>query len=76
MARPEGFEPPTPRFVVWCSIQLSYGRRLKRRRMRREIPAARDSYRLCSNLARLDCARSRKLHADFHARGTKLVTAW
>src|SRR5580700_8363818 len=26
MARPEGFEPPTPRFVVWCSIQLSYGR--------------------------------------------------
>ena len=19
-----GFEPPTPRFVVWCSIQLSY----------------------------------------------------
>jgi hypothetical protein len=26
LARPEGFEPPTPRFVVWCSIQLSYGR--------------------------------------------------
>ena len=26
MARPEGFEPPTPKFVVWCSIQLSYGR--------------------------------------------------
>jgi hypothetical protein len=26
MARPEGFEPPTPRSVVWCSIQLSYGR--------------------------------------------------
>ena len=21
------FEPLTPRFVVWCSIQLSYGRR-------------------------------------------------
>src|SRR5262249_45711405 len=20
LARPEGFEPPTPRFVVWCSI--------------------------------------------------------
>ena len=19
-------EPPTPKFVVWCSIQLSYGR--------------------------------------------------
>jgi site-specific DNA recombinase len=29
MARPKGFEPLTPRFVVWCSIQLSYGR-LKR----------------------------------------------
>ena len=26
LARPEGFEPPTPKFVVWCSIQLSYGR--------------------------------------------------
>ena len=29
VARPEGFEPPTPRFVVWCSIQLSYGRGLE-----------------------------------------------
>ena len=26
MARSGGFEPPTPRFVVWCSIQLSYER--------------------------------------------------
>ena len=26
MARSEGFEPPTPRFEVWCSIQLSYER--------------------------------------------------
>jgi hypothetical protein len=26
LARPEGVEPPTPRFEVWCSIQLSYGR--------------------------------------------------
>jgi hypothetical protein len=26
MARPERFELPAPRFVVWCSIQLSYGR--------------------------------------------------
>ena len=26
LARPERFERPTPKFVVWCSIQLSYGR--------------------------------------------------
>ena len=26
MARPTRFELLTPRFVVWCSIQLSYGR--------------------------------------------------
>ncbi len=25
LAYPEGFEPPTPRFEAWCSIQLSYG---------------------------------------------------
>ena len=31
MARSGGFEPPTPRFVVWCSIQLSYERALARR---------------------------------------------
>jgi hypothetical protein len=27
LARPKRFELLTPRFVVWCSIQLSYGRR-------------------------------------------------
>src|SRR5262249_38216211 len=27
LARSEGFEPPPPRFEVWCSIQLSYERR-------------------------------------------------
>jgi hypothetical protein len=26
VARPERFERPTPKFVAWCSIQLSYGR--------------------------------------------------
>jgi hypothetical protein len=30
VARPERFERPTPRFVVWCSIQLSYGRVFRR----------------------------------------------
>jgi hypothetical protein len=29
VARPKGFEPLTPRFVVWCSIQLSYGRAMR-----------------------------------------------
>jgi hypothetical protein len=29
LARPRGVEPLTPRSVVWCSIQLSYGRVLK-----------------------------------------------
>jgi hypothetical protein len=27
MARPERFELPTTKFVAWCSIQLSYGRK-------------------------------------------------
>jgi hypothetical protein len=53
MARPEGFEPPTPRFVVWCSIQLSYGRWSQCRGKRLGIPEVRDSYRLHSDLARL-----------------------
>lgn len=29
MARSGRFELPTPRFVVWCSIQLSYERMAK-----------------------------------------------
>jgi len=29
LARREGFEPPTPRFEAWCSIQLSYRRGTK-----------------------------------------------
>ncbi len=28
MARRKGFEPLTPKFEVWCSIQLSYRRLL------------------------------------------------
>src|ERR1700678_3206555 len=51
LARPERFELPTPRFVVWCSIQLSYGRRPERREARRSgiaigsVPAWQDSAR-------------------------------
>src|SRR5262249_5028601 len=33
MAHRAGFEPTTPRFVVWCSIQLSY-RCLRLKRLR------------------------------------------
>ena len=31
VARRKGFEPLTPRFEVWCSIQLSYERKFKAR---------------------------------------------
>ncbi len=36
VARRKGFEPLTPRFEVWCSIQLSY----RRRASRSAIPSA------------------------------------
>ena len=42
------FELPTPRFVVWCSIQLSYGRLGRQRRRRRAAKASRASNRFCS----------------------------
>src|SRR5881275_2037526 len=49
MARPKRFELLTPRFVVWCSIQLSYGRmpEAAKRANRQGI-----SYRLGLGLAR------------------------
>jgi hypothetical protein len=37
VARPEGFEPPTPRSVVWCSVQLSYGRSIRWWRRERDL---------------------------------------
>src|SRR5689334_984063 len=58
LARSEGFEPPTPRFEVWCSIQLSYERRAFYYRSRRLISTcasrnhqAPDHDRLSSELA-------------------------
>src|SRR5262245_47452826 len=33
LARPRGVEPLTPRSVVWCSIQLSYGRMAQKRNL-------------------------------------------
>ena len=61
MARPKRFELLTPKFVVWCSIQLSYGRVFAgiwalRARMRpnkvRTVAKERFSYPLRPRLAR------------------------
>src|SRR5262249_56956284 len=56
MARPKRFELLTPRFVVWCSIQLSYGRVLRiAREVFPENPESQgtaSSYRLRPMLAR------------------------
>src|SRR6266403_6354523 len=65
VARPKRFELLTPRFVVWCSIQLSYGRVFRRKHLRAladrcrvhsenilQIAKARHSYRLRGGLAR------------------------
>ena len=41
MARPKRFELLTPRFVVWCSIQLSYGRGAFAMKGRKSYPAQR-----------------------------------
>ena len=40
MARPKRFELLTPRFVVWCSIQLSYGRVFRMAIMGRDAPVS------------------------------------
>ena len=49
MARPKRFELLTPRFVVWCSIQLSYGRDSVG--LETAAAGARHSYRLGRALA-------------------------
>ena len=43
VARRKGFEPLTPRFEVWCSIQLSY---------RRRFAFSNTTARLCTTLAK------------------------
>ena len=40
VARPERFELPTPKFVAWCSIQLSYGRKSRDRNRVNDIDPA------------------------------------
>jgi hypothetical protein len=42
LARPKRFELLTPRFVVWCSIQLSYGRVLRGAGVARKVRQRRD----------------------------------
>ena len=46
MAHPKGFEPLTPRFVVWCSIQLSYGRNADEKAKLEESQSCRSLQRL------------------------------
>ena len=47
MARPKGFEPLTPRFVVWCSIQLSYGRATNLERFRKRDRKSTSRFMTC-----------------------------
>lgn len=63
MARPERFERPTPKFVAWCSIQLSYGR-TRARIIWKGLEAVKESG------ARMDKARSGE-HKQFH--GWRLI---
>ena len=62
LARPKRFELLTPRFVVWCSIQLSYGRAgrqnllsegRKRKRSERAIPGQRQVPRAAAATGRV-----------------------
>jgi hypothetical protein len=64
MARPKRFELLTPRFVVWCSIQLSYGR-IPGHTGNSPAIRARPSYRLRAILASAGrCAGQAKTPAE------------
>jgi hypothetical protein len=78
LARPKRFELLTPRFVVWCSIQLSYGRVFRGHFGPRgpllpravgthflQVAKARHSYRLRPGLAR---SGKRRLAIDLRPR--------
>lgn len=64
LARPKRFELLTPRFVVWCSIQLSYGRALGHvfngPAIRSQGPAA----NVCSSLT-TEFAKSKPIRQKF-----------
>ncbi len=47
MAHRGGFEPPTPRFVVWCSIQLSYRCSAGRPLMDKAFLESKQDFRSC-----------------------------
>jgi hypothetical protein len=82
LARPERFERPTPRFVVWCSIQLSYGRVFRvtlglngplHQKSNRKVAKERFSYPLRPELARSGTEAS--TGSDIPGRASKSAVA-
>src|SRR6478609_9291523 len=67
MAHPKRFELLTPRFVVWCSIQLSYGCVLRAGTYWGDFPKARTTRARQGHWRRSppDPCKSRWKHADF-----------
>ena len=72
MARPKRFELLTPRFVVWCSIQLSYGRLCaSRRRTPCEALFQRTPIRLVNWIFEIVNRGFIVVHADLRAEGVE-----